>query len=112
VSVALKAAGELADRGIEACVLDLRTLVPLDVDGIRDAVAATGRAVVVGESPYTAGFAAEVVATAQEEAFYALQAPVTRVTGYDTPYPLAALEDIYLPTKSRIVAAVESVLED
>ncbi|MEX1143182.1 MAG: alpha-ketoacid dehydrogenase subunit beta [Thermoleophilaceae bacterium] len=111
VTVAMEAADELARDGIEASVLDLRTLVPLDVDGIREAVAETGRAVVIGESPYTAGFAAEVVATAQEEAFYTLQAPIARVAGYDTPYPPAGVEDWYLPSRDRVVAAVKTLLE-
>ena len=111
VAIAMDAAEALAEMGIEASVLDLRTLVPLDVDAIREAVARTGRAVVVGESPYTAGFAAEVVATAQEEAFFTLEAPITRVTGYDTPYPLAGLEDFYLPNVERVVSAAKALID-
>lgn len=110
VQMAERAADELAERGISARVLDLRTLVPLDVAGLADAVAATGRAVVVHEAPLTSGFGAEVVATLQEECFYHLEAPIARVTGPDTPYPLASIEDFYIPSVQRIVQAAEKVV--
>ena len=81
VEVARKAAEVLAaEHGISAEVLDLRTLVPLDIDAIVATVERTGRAVVVSEAPYSAGFAAEVAATIYEESFYSLEAPVARVS--------------------------------
>jgi 2-oxoisovalerate dehydrogenase E1 component beta subunit len=90
-------------------VVDLRTLVPLDLDTIAEAVRRTGRAVVVHEAPLTAGFGAEVVARIVEDAFDYLEAPVLRVTGYDTPYPPATRESHYLPNVERILAAVHKV---
>jgi pyruvate dehydrogenase E1 component beta subunit len=110
VKTTLAAADMLALNGIRASVLDLRTLVPLDVDTLVSAVADTGICVVVQEGPRTAGFGAEVVATVQEHAFRSLDAPVRRVCGLDTPYPPGALEDWYLPSVSRIVAAVKECL--
>lgn len=106
VMIAEQAAELAAAEGISCDVLDLRTLVPLDVDGLAEAVARTGRCVVVHEAPLSAGFGAEVVATVQEEAFWSLQAPLRRVTAYDTPYPMAALEERYLPDVARVLAAV------
>ena len=100
-----RAADALAHEGISASVLDLRTLVPLDVAGLAQAVAGTGRCVVVHEAPLTAGFGAEVVATLVEEAFYELEAPVARVAAYDVPYPAGSLEAWYLPSVDRIVNA-------
>ncbi len=105
VSLAERAAEQLDSEGISAQVVDVRTLVPLDVEGLVKAVQHTGRCVVVHEAPLTAGFGAEVVATIQEEAFYSLEAPVGRVTAPDTPYPFAGLEDFYLPTVERLVQA-------
>ncbi|MDP5182670.1 alpha-ketoacid dehydrogenase subunit beta [Blastococcus sp. BMG 814] len=106
VQLAERAAERLAEEGIEAKVLDLRTLVPLDVEGLVSAVESTGRCVVVHEAPLTAGFGAEVVATLQEEAFYSLEAPVARVAAPDTPYPIASIEDYYVPSVERVVDAV------
>jgi 2-oxoisovalerate dehydrogenase E1 component beta subunit len=98
-----------AEQGIELEVLDLRSLVPLDVEALAESVRRTGRAVVVHEAPMTAGFGAEIVARIVEEAFDSLEAPVVRVTGWDTPYPPATLEDHYLPNVKRILRAVERV---
>lgn len=103
----LEAADRLEGRGISCRVLDLRSLVPLDLDALGDAVRRTGRLVVVHEAPRTLGMGAEIAARAMEEAFDHLEAPVARVTGYDTPYPPASLEDRWLPSVERIVAAVE-----
>jgi pyruvate dehydrogenase E1 component beta subunit len=111
VQLAEEAAELAAAEGIGCTVLDLRTLVPLDTDGLREAVARTGRAVVVHEAPYTAGFGAEVVATVQEEAFWSLEAPVARVAAHDTPYPIASVEQIYLPSAERVLAAIRQVAE-
>jgi pyruvate dehydrogenase E1 component beta subunit len=105
VETCLIAAERLADEGISATVVDLRTLVPLDVETVVNAVAKTGRCVVVHEAPLSAGFGAEVVATLASEAFYDLDAPIARVTSYDVPYPAASLERWYLPSVERVVAA-------
>jgi pyruvate dehydrogenase E1 component beta subunit len=110
VEVARRAAEVLAEEhSISAEVLDLRSLVPLDVEAIVATVERTGRAVVLQEAPLTGGFAAEVVATICDEAFYSLEAPVARVSGYDAPYPVGMLEDHYLPDVDRVVAAVRRV---
>jgi pyruvate dehydrogenase E1 component beta subunit len=95
--------------GLDVEVLDLRSLIPLDVDALAESVTRTGRAVVVHEAPLTAGFGGEIVARIVEEAFDYLEAPVLRVAGYDTPYPPATLERHYVPTPERILAAVERV---
>ncbi|MGH9040382.1 MAG: alpha-ketoacid dehydrogenase subunit beta [Acidimicrobiia bacterium] len=113
VEVARKAAEVLAaEHGLSAEVLDLRTLVPLDVESIVASVERTGRAVVVQEAPLSAGFASEVVATICEEAFYSLEAPIARVSGYDVPYPVGMLEDRYVPDVDRAVAAVRRTCDD
>jgi len=91
-------------------VLDLRTLVPLDTKAIVEAVEACGRVVVVQEAPETNGFASEIIATINDEAFYSLEAPVNRVSGYDAPYPVGLLEDNYVPDVHRIMAAVRSTV--
>jgi pyruvate dehydrogenase E1 component beta subunit len=105
-----RAADKLAEEGIKASVLDLRTLVPLDIEGLVDAVAKTGRCVVVHEAPLTAGFGAEVVATLVEEAFYDLDAPIARVASWDVPYPAGSLEQWYLPSLDRVVAAAKKTV--
>lgn len=105
VQLCARAADKLAEEGVSATVVDLRTLVPLDVAALVDAVARTGRCVIVHEAPLSAGFGAEVAATLVEEAFYDLDAPIARVAAYDIPYPPAGLEDWYLPSVDRVVAA-------
>ncbi len=110
VPVAEAAAAELAEKGVSAHVIDLRTVVPLDVDGLVEAVEKTGRCVVVHESPAVAGFGAEVIAVLQEQAFYSLEAPVRRVTAPDAPYPSPSIEDFYIPTAGQVVQAVEQTL--
>lgn len=107
-----QAAGILAEAGVSVEVLDLRTLSPLDRDGIVASVEKTGRAVIVHEAPLTAGLGAEIAATIQERALYSLKTPVRRVTGWDTVFPLKRSEHHYLPSVDRIVAAAESALED
>ena len=111
VQLAERAADELAAEGISARVVDLRTIVPLDVEGLVEHVIATGRCVVVHEAPLSAGFGAEVVATIQEEAFYDLEAPVARVTAPDTPYPVPGVERFYVPNLARVKAAVRRTVE-
>ena len=110
VELCKRAADQLAGEGIEATVVDLRTLVPLDVETMVQAVAQTGRCVVVHEAPLSAGFGAEVVAILVEEAFYDLDAPVARVTSYDLPYPPASMEHWYLPSVERVVTAARNTV--
>jgi pyruvate dehydrogenase E1 component beta subunit len=111
VVVAERAAALAAEEGISAGVLDLRSLVPLDVDALRDAVARCGRAVVVHEATLTAGFGAEVAATIQEEAFWSLEAPIARVAAPDTPYPIASVEELYVPSVERVLDGIRRVVE-
>jgi len=108
VHVALAAVEE---RGIDAEVIDLRTLVPLDIETIEQSVEKTGRCLVVHEAPKTSGFGAELVALVQERCFYHLEAPVERVTGWDTPYP-HAFEWSYFPGPKRMSKALEKVMAD
>ncbi|MFC3959539.1 alpha-ketoacid dehydrogenase subunit beta [Halovivax cerinus] len=109
---ALAVAEDLAaENGLDVEVVDLRSLSPLDVDTIAESVQKTGRAVVVHEAPKSAGVGAEIVATINEEALYHLEAPVTRVTGFDTPVPLSTLEDFYLPQALRIREGVLETVE-
>ena len=102
---ALEAAEKLAASGIEARVVDLRSLSPLDDELLRRCAEETGRIVVVHEAPRHLGMGAEIAARVMELAFDSLAAPVARVTGWDTPYPPASLEDGYLPSVDRIVEA-------
>ncbi len=105
------AAHRLAGEGVSVEVIDLRSLVPLDVDMVVASVRKTGRAVVIHEAPLTGGYAAEIVALIQERALYSLRAPVRRVTGWDVTVPLRLAERHYLPSASRIMSAARSVLE-
>jgi 2-oxoisovalerate dehydrogenase E1 component beta subunit len=107
VEPSLRAAERLAKGGTEARVLDLRSLVPLDLEAVGRAVRETGRLVVVHEAPLTLGMGAEIAARAMEVAFDYLEAPVMRVAGYDTPYPPASLEAQWRPDVDRIIEAVE-----
>ncbi len=111
VELSRRAAVQLADEGISVRVVDLRTLVPLDTEAIVEAVETCGRVVVVQEAPETNGFASEIIATINDQAFYSLEAPVQRVSGYDTPYPVGMLEDHFVPDVDRIVAAVRRAVE-
>lgn len=106
------AAVALAEEGVTAEVIDVRTLSPLDRDGIVGSVEKTGRAVIVHEAPMTGGFGGEIAASITERALYSLQAPVQRVTGWDTIFPLKRSEGHYLPTVDRIVDAASKTLED
>ena len=107
VHVALAA---VADSGIDAEVIDLRTLVPVDVETITASVRKTGRCVIVHEATLTSGFGAELSALVQEQCFYHLEAPIERVTGWDTPYP-HAFEWAYFPGPARIAAALRRAVE-
>lgn len=110
VPVAEKAAEQAAQGGVSVEVIDLRTLSPLDVETITDSVEKTGRAVVVHEAVRTGGLGAEVAATIQERAFLSLEAPVMRVTGYDTPFPVPSVEDLWLPDTGRVLAAIQAAM--
>jgi 2-oxoisovalerate dehydrogenase E1 component subunit beta len=92
---------------LDAELIDLRTLVPLDLPTLVRSLEKTGRCVVVHEAPRTSGFGAEIAARLQQECFYSLEAPIARVTGWDTPFPHAQ-EWQYLPSRERIVHAVRS----
>ncbi|MFC6837035.1 alpha-ketoacid dehydrogenase subunit beta [Halomarina ordinaria] len=107
----LEAAETLSEGGIECEVVDLRTLSPLDDEAIVESFKKTGRAVVVHEAPKTGGLAGEITATIQEEALLYQEAPVTRVTGFDVPYPLYAVEDFYLPEAARIEDGIREAYE-
>ncbi len=109
VPVAVEAADQAAARGWSVEVLDLRTLVPLDVDAVLASVTRTGRAVILHEAPRTCGYGAELAAILAERALTSLQAPVLRVTGYDTPFPYT-LEHTYLPDAPRVLRALEHVM--
>lgn len=104
------AADLLEAEGASVELIDLRSLVPLDAETLIGSVQRTGRAVIVQEAPRTGGFAGELVALIQERALYSLQAPVARVTGWDTVFPLKRSERHYLPTPERIATAVRRVL--
>lgn len=102
---AAAAAAEEGGRSLE--IIDLRTLSPLDLAPVYESVRRTGRCVVVHEAPATLGIGAEVAARLTEECFYSLESPVLRVTGFDTPYPAARLEEDYLPDLDRVLDAVD-----
>jgi 2-oxoisovalerate dehydrogenase E1 component beta subunit len=106
----LEAATAAEADGHDIEVIDLRTLSPLDLGPVTDSVRRTGRLVVVAESPSEVSVAAEVVARVQEECFHSLEAPVLRVTGFDTPYPPSKIEEEYLPDLDRVLDAVDRSL--
>ncbi|ABC81598.1 alpha-ketoacid dehydrogenase subunit beta [Anaeromyxobacter dehalogenans] len=104
-----QAAREAAAEGYDCEVIDLRSLQPLDLETIVASVSKTGRAIVVHEAPRTCGFGAEIAALIQERCFLHLEAPVARVTGFDTPFPYT-LENEYLPRAPRILKAIREVV--
>jgi pyruvate/2-oxoglutarate/acetoin dehydrogenase E1 component len=109
VSVCEAAADVLDNVSVE--VLDIRSLKPLDEEALLASAAKTGRVVIVQEAPRTCGFAAELAAILAEEAILDLRGPVLRVTGYDVPYPYWQIEDAYMPSAERVVAAARRLLE-
>jgi pyruvate/2-oxoglutarate/acetoin dehydrogenase E1 component len=109
VAVCEAAAAALDDASVE--VLDIRSLKPLDEEALLASAAKTGRVVIVQEAPRTCGFAAELAAILAEKAILDLRGPVLRVTGYDVPYPYWQLEDAYMPSPERVVAAARRLLE-
>lgn len=111
VEVAQKAAEAARSAGIGVEIIDLRTLVPLDLDTILASVEKTGRVVIVTEAPRTAGFHSEIAANIAEEAIDFLRAPIVRVTGFDAPYPpFTAIEDVYRPNPLRVAKAIRKVM--
>ncbi|MEJ2514248.1 MAG: alpha-ketoacid dehydrogenase subunit beta [Gammaproteobacteria bacterium] len=108
----MKAAQELEKDGISAEVIDLATLSPLDLDTILESVEKTGRLVIVHEAARNCGVGAEVAAGVAEKGIWDLQAPIVRVTGYDTVMPLFKLEYEYLPSVARIIDGVKKTFED
>jgi pyruvate/2-oxoglutarate/acetoin dehydrogenase E1 component len=107
---ALAAAEELAREGIEAEIIDPRTLVPLDKELILESVRKTGRLVIVEEDNLSGGWAGDIVAIVAEEAFFWLDAPIKRVSAPDTPVPFApVMEQFYVPSEERIIEAVRSL---
>lgn len=100
----------VATAGVDAEIIDVRTMIPLDTETICASVCRTGRCVIVHEATRFSGFGAELSATVQEECFWNLEAPIQRVTGWDTPYP-HAFEWEYFPGQKRIAAALKRVME-
>jgi pyruvate dehydrogenase E1 component beta subunit len=111
VAPTMEAAENLAEEGVDCEVVDLRTISPMDVDTIVSSFEKTGRAAVVHEAPYTAGMAAEITATIQEESLLLQEAPIERITGWDTHYPLYASEDFYRPGVTRIEHGIRNAVE-
>jgi 2-oxoisovalerate dehydrogenase E1 component beta subunit len=107
VHVAVAAAAAL---NVDAEIIDIRSLVPLDVDTICSSVKKTGRCVIAHEATRFSGFGAEILSIVQEQCFWVLEAPIQRVTGWDTPYP-HAFEWEYFPGQARVKAALEAVME-
>lgn len=107
----LKAAEQLAARGVSAEVIDLATISPIDAQTILDSVAKTGRLVIVHEAARNCGVGAEIAAIVAEHGLYDLVAPIQRVTGYDTVVPLYRLENEYIPSITRILDGVQATLE-
>ncbi|MDX1260958.1 alpha-ketoacid dehydrogenase subunit beta [Exiguobacterium sp. K1] len=111
VQVAQKAATEAATRGISCEVIDLRTLYPLDRETISASVQKTGRAVIIHEAQATGGLGNDLLALINDTSFLYLRAPVARVTGFDVPVPLFALEDHYIPTPTRVLEAIQRTVD-
>jgi pyruvate dehydrogenase E1 component beta subunit len=107
----LEAAENLDEEGISVEVVDLRTVSPMDEETIVESFKKTGRGAVVHEAPKTGGLGAEITATIQEEALLHQEAPITRIAGYDVPYPLYALEDYYLPSVARVEEGIRDAVE-
>ena len=109
VPLAEKAAEAAADEQISVEVLDLRSLLPLDIEAVVSSVEKTSRVVIVHEAPRTCGYAAELASLIVEKAFWSLDAPIMRVTGFDTPFPYR-LEKEYMPTPQRILEAIRTTM--
>ncbi|EIT85805.1 pyruvate dehydrogenase subunit E1-beta [Fictibacillus macauensis ZFHKF-1] len=107
----VKAAEAASEKGYSVEVIDLRSLYPLDKELIAASVQKTGRAVIVHEAPQTGGLCDTLISLINDTSFFYMKAPVEKVTGHDTPVPMFALEDHYLPTSERIQAAIVSVMD-
>jgi len=112
VATALEAADAAAGEGWDVEVVDLRSLAPFDDATVAASVRRTGRAVVVHEAAGFAGYGAEVAARLTEQCFHHLEAPILRVTGFDIPYPPPMLEEHFLPSVDRILAAIDRLQFD
>ena len=110
VSTLLQAAEIAGEEGTSIEVIDLRSLSPIDYEPILASVQKTGRLVVAQEAPGNVSVGSEIAATIAERAFYSLEAPVLRVSGFDTPFPPAKLEGLYLPDADRVLEAVDRAL--
>lgn len=111
IPVALKAAEEMKKENISCDVIDLRTLYPLDKELIADSVQKTGRVVIVHEAHATGGVSGEIISVINDTSFLYLRSPIERVTGFDVPIPLFAIENDYLPTPERVVHSIKKVVE-
>jgi 2-oxoisovalerate dehydrogenase E1 component beta subunit len=111
VSTALAVAESAATEGIEIEVVDLRSISPIDLPTLLDSVRRTGRMIITHEAQQSFGVGAEIAARVTEHAFYSLEAPVLRITGYDTPYPPSRLEHDWLPNLDRLLDAVDKIME-
>ena len=110
VHVALEVAEEARKNGVEIEVVDLRTLVPLDIEAVLTSVQKTGRVIILHEAPKTSGFGAEISAQIAERAIEYLKGPILRVTGYDTPFPYT-LEEHYMPNVPKVLVAVNKLMQ-
>jgi 2-oxoisovalerate dehydrogenase E1 component beta subunit len=110
VRTVMDAAAVAEQEGLQLEVIDLRTLSPLDLPPVFESVRRTGRLICVSEAPGEASVSSEVAAQVSQECFYSLEAPVLRVTGFDTPYPPAKCEEDYLPDVDRVLDAVDQAL--
>lgn len=110
VREALQASEQVKEEGVNTEVIDLRTISPMDDETIMSSVRKTGRALIVHEAPKTCGLGAEIIARINEKALLSLEAPVERVTGYDTTCPLMKMEKDYLPSPERIVRGIRKVM--
>jgi 2-oxoisovalerate dehydrogenase E1 component beta subunit len=109
VPLAVRSAERAAKEGVQVEVIDVRTLLPLDIDSIVNSVAKTSRAIVLHEAPQTCGYGAELMAQVVEQAFWDLDAPIIRVTGFDTPFPYT-LEKQYMPSEERVLKAIRTTV--
>lgn len=97
------------DHGIDVEIIDLQTVLPWDVDTLQESVEKTGRLLISHEAPLTGGFAGEIAATMQQRCFYHLRAPIKRVCGYDTPFPLV-YEHFYIPNEHKVLDGIKDVM--
>ncbi len=107
-----QAVAQLQEQGVSVEIIDLRTIAPIDYETIIQSVDKTGRLVVVHEAAKTGGVGAEIAAVIAENCMYAMHAPIFRVTGYDTPFPVSSIEAQWMPTVERIVSTVQNVMKE